>query len=131
MQALYQWQMTGQTAQEVLLWFEEDADIARADGQYFRELLHKVTENVQHIDVLLSGHLDRKVESIDPVERALLRMACYELMERLDVPHRVVINESIDLAKKFGAEQSYRFVNGVLDKLAPQLRAQEYRAAGG
>ena len=129
MQALYQWQMTGQSPLEVEHWFNEDPEIGKADMDYFRQLLHQVPASLARLDAELVQHMDRTVESVDPIERALLRIACYELFERLDVPYRVVINEAVALAKKFGAEQSYRFVNGVLDKLAPRLRAQESSAA--
>lgn len=129
MQALYQWQMTGQTPSEVERWFAEDEETAKADLEYFHQLLHEVPASLARLDEALSQHMERTVESVDPIERALLRMACYELYERLDVPYKVVINEAVALAKKFGAEQSYRFVNGVLDKLAPRLRIHETSSA--
>ena len=80
---------------------------------------------VDELDSLYSPLLDRALDALDPVERSLLRMGSFELRERIDVPYRVVINEAVALARKFGASQSYKYVNGVLDKLAHQLRGPE------
>ncbi|HFD79355.1 MAG TPA: transcription antitermination factor NusB, partial [Gammaproteobacteria bacterium] len=96
------------------------------DGDYFRELLHQVPARLDEVEQAFAGYLDRPLAEIDPVERALLRMATYELMTRIDVPYRVIINESVNLAKKFGAEQAYRYINGVLDKAARELRPVEH-----
>lgn len=129
MQALYQWQLTQQAPAEIEAWFKEDDGLAKVDEAYFQALLHGVVEHCAELDAEITPHLDRSIDRVDPVERALLRMACYELCHRLDVPQRVVLNEAIDLAKKFGAEQSFKFVNGVLDKLEPGLRKEERAAA--
>lgn len=124
-QALYQWQLTGDNPKDILAQFKEGRPLGEADMSYFRELLLGVPEHTQSIDVALSPYLDRPLERVDPVERAILRLAAYEMMHRLDVPYRVVINEAVDLAKVFGAEQGHRFINGVLDKAVRQLRAVE------
>jgi N utilization substance protein B len=127
MQALYQWQMTGQDLGIINAQFLADQDIGKADVAYFQELLYQVVQRIDAIDTALKPLLDRSLEQVDPVERAILRIAGYELAFRPDVPYRVVINEAVEMAKKFGAEQGHRFINGVLDKAAQQLRTQEMR----
>lgn len=124
-QALYQWQIAGDHPKDVLAQFREERPLGDADMDYFRELLLGVPEHVETIDTAVAPYLDRPLDRVDPVERAILRLAVYEMMQRLDVPYRVVINEAVDLAKVFGAEQGHRFVNGVLDKAVRQLRAVE------
>ena len=125
MQALYQWQLTAQDPKDIYGQFLEDQDVERADLEYFHELLFEVVERRPELDAALTPHTDRGVEAVDPVERAILRIGAYELLHRMDVPYRVVVNEGIELAKKFGAEGSHKFVNGVLDKLARQTRELE------
>jgi N utilization substance protein B len=122
MQAVYQWQMTNQTSQEIDQQFREESRFSKADSEYFHELLHGVLSHINGLDESLAPCMERMVEHVDPVERAILRCACFELAHQPDVPHKVVINEAVELAKAFGAEQGYKFVNGVLDKLAPRLR---------
>jgi N utilization substance protein B len=122
LQAIYQWQMTGQTVEEIDRQFEEEPELAKADREYFHVLLYGVPSHVDELDRALAPHLERSIEHVDPVERAILRCACFELAHRLDVPYKVVINEAVELTKTFGAEQGHRFVNGVLDKVAPRLR---------
>jgi transcription antitermination protein NusB len=116
-QALYQWQMTGQSLLEIELQFEED-----------ERLFHGIPQCVDAIDEALSEFVDRPVDVIDPVERAILRLGVYELMHRPEMPYRVVLNESINLAKHFGADGSHRYVNGILDKVAQQKRAVEIKS---
>lgn len=131
MQALYQWQLTAQPPQEIHNQFREDQNVERADLEYFRELLYAVVEGCAGLDAALAPHLtQRAVEEVDPVERAILRLAAYELLHRIDVPYRVVVNEAVELAKKFGAAGSHKFVNGVLDKLARDSRALEFSMSG-
>ena len=105
--------------------FREDAEGIRADLEYFHDLLHGVADQQESLDAMLAPALDRPIEQVDPVERALLRLAAYELRDRLEVPWRVVINEAVDLAHTFGAEQSHRYVNAVLDVVAHQTRPFE------
>ncbi|AOU97301.1 N utilization substance protein B [Acidihalobacter yilgarnensis] len=124
-QSLYQWQLTGDHPKDILAQFKEERPLGDADMDYFRELLLGVPEHLQAIDAAIAPYLDRPLDRVDPVERAILRLAGYEMMQRLDVPYRVVINEAVDLAKVFGAEQGHRFINGVLDKAVRQLRAVE------
>ncbi len=128
LQALYQWQMTGQSLTVIELQFEQDERLKHAQRSYFSELFHGVPRNLKAIDQELAAFVDRPVEKIDPVERAILRIAVYELIHRLDVPSRVILNEGINLAKYFGAEESHKYINGILDKVARQLRAGEITA---
>ncbi|MCD2452184.1 transcription antitermination factor NusB [Methylicorpusculum oleiharenae] len=126
-QALYQWQMTGQNLSQIELQFLEDDRLKDAQKSYFHEIFHGVPAQLDKIDEALTPFVDRPIEKIDPVERAILRIGVYELLLRLDMPYKVVINESINLAKCFGAEGSHRYVNGILDKVAQQQRAGEIK----
>jgi N utilization substance protein B len=127
-QALYQWQMTGQNLSEIERQFLEEERLKDAQRNYFTELFYGVPKNLEAIDQALSEFVDRPVDTIDPVERAILRIGTYELLNRLDMPYKVVLNESINLAKYFGADGSHRYVNGILDKIAQQKRAIEIQA---
>ncbi|MEE9342384.1 MAG: transcription antitermination factor NusB [Gammaproteobacteria bacterium] len=129
MQALYQWDMSGNTLADIEIHFREDEDFSKVDGDYFHEILHTVPTRIDEIDAYYEPHLDRAVDRLDPVERALLRMATYELEKRIDIPYRVVLNESVNLAKKYGADQAHKYINGVLDKVARQLRPIEHPEA--
>jgi N utilization substance protein B len=130
MQALYQWQLTGQTAAELRNQYASDEGFGDADAEYFRALIDGITEGAAALDATLGALIDRPVEQLDPVERAVLLIGLYELGQRLDVPYRVVINEGIELAKRFGATDGHKFVNAVLDRAARSLRAAEQAAAG-
>ena len=125
LQALYQWQLTGHSAAEIGAQFEEDERLEKVDRELFAMLVREVAAQAEDLDVLLGAHADREIARIDPVERAVLRLAAYELKCRPEVPWRVVINEAVELARGFGAEQSHRYVNAVLDRLARELRASE------
>jgi len=125
LQALYQWQLTGESLGVIEAQFLQDHPWAKVDVSYFKELLHGVPQNVQKLDEALQPHMTRSMESVDPIERAILRMATFELMQRLDIPYRVVINEAVDLTKLFGATDGHKFINGVVDKVAADLRATE------
>ncbi len=124
-QALYTWQVAGQSLTDIETEYCLDHDMKKIDGDYFHELLHKVPAHLDELDGHLLPLLDRTIEEVDGVERAILRLGCYELAHRLDVPYRVVINESIKLAKIFGADQSHKYINGILDGVAKKLRATE------
>ena len=126
MQALYQWDLSGMDLAEIQRQFAEADDFNRADRDYFIELLKSVPARLEPIDRDIAEYLDRPMTQVDPVERAILRIATYELLYRIDVPYRVILNEAITLTRKFGAEQGHAFVNGVLDKLARKLRPVEY-----
>jgi N utilization substance protein B len=127
MQALYQWDLSGLPIAEIQNQFFEAEDFTNADGGYFIELLNGVRNHVESIDSHISGSIDRPIGQLDPVERAILRIACYELLFRHDIPYRVSINEAILLARKFGAEQGHAFINGVLDNMARKIRPSESR----
>ena len=124
-QALYQWQMTGQDVSEIDRQFLDREELAGADLSYFKDLLHGVPAHLSELDDKSRPHLDRAMESVDPVERAILRLGAYELAYHPEIPFRVVINEAVELAKLFGAEQGHKYVNGVLDKMAQELRQVE------
>jgi N utilization substance protein B len=126
-QALYQWQMTGQNLAEIERQFVEEERLKDAQKSYFIELFYGVPKNLDAIDQALSEFVDRPVDAIDPVERAILRIGVYELLHRLDMPYRVILNEGINLAKYFGADGSHKYVNGILDKVAQQKRAVEIK----
>ncbi|MFK3796832.1 MULTISPECIES: transcription antitermination factor NusB [unclassified Pseudomonas] len=127
-QALYQWHMAGHSLNEIEAQFRVDNDFTDVDGVYFRELLHGVAASKTEVDTALKPCLDLALEELDPVELAVLRLSTYELLKRIDVPYRVVINEGIELAKVYGSTDGHKFVNGVLDKLAPRLRDAEVKA---
>ena len=127
-QALYEWQMTGQDPGRIAAQFLADEDLRKADPDYFWELVQQVPARAAEIDAALEPFLDRPLAQVDPVERAILRIGGYELMQHPDLAYRIVINEAVELAKVFGAEQGHRFVNGVLDKLARAVRPVEFAA---
>jgi N utilization substance protein B len=127
MQAVYQWQMTAHGAADILAQFLADEDNRGADAEYFEALVRGVVQGHAALDALLAPVLARPLDEVDPVERAVLRVAAFELQQRLDVPYRVVLNEAVALTKKYGAEQGHTFVNAALDKLARDLRAVEMR----
>lgn len=122
LQALYQWHLTAQDAGEILDQFHEEQDFSNVDTELFATLVRKVIKNQAEIDEKISPFLDRPVKQLDIIEHVILSIAAYELMYSIEVPHQVVIDESINLAKQFGAEQGHSFVNGVLDKAAKKWR---------
>lgn len=125
LQALYQWSMAGSTLSDIEAEFRTDNDFRHTDGEYFTALLKGVASDVDALETLFSPCLDRALDDLDPIERNLLRMGTFELRDRMDVPYKVVINEAVSLAKKFGASESHRYINGVLDKVARELRSVE------
>lgn len=128
MQGLYQWQMTGTSVRDIEKEFLEENDMKKVDMVYFREIMSGVVTQTDIIEEKISPLLDRKMSDLDPVTLAILRISCFELKDRIDVPYRIVINEGIELAKVFGSEDSHRFVNGILDKLAKEFRQVELSA---
>ncbi|MGR6647164.1 transcription antitermination factor NusB [Avibacterium paragallinarum] len=120
-QALYSWHLSQNPIGEVELAFVSEQDMNGVDMPYFRKLLRQTAENIDAVEASVAPYLDRSLEELDPIERAILRLAVYELRFELDVPYKVVINEAIEVAKVFGADDSHRYVNGVLDKVAPAL----------
>ena len=129
-QAIYQWQITGQNLNLIEQYFIDEqffSDGEDVQHAYFLELFHGVPQNLIAIDELLSGFVDREVDAIDPVERAVFRLATYELLHAQDTPYKVIINEAINLAKDFGADGSHRYINGILDKVAQKQRPDEIK----
>ncbi|AHG73837.1 MULTISPECIES: transcription antitermination factor NusB [Mannheimia] len=120
-QAIYSWYISKNTVEEVELAFIADQDMKGVDMPYFRKLFRGVVDNVEAIDEALRPYLDRAEDDIDPIERSILRLSGYELKFENDVPFRVVINEGIEVAKVFGSDDSHKYINGILDKLAPAL----------
>ena len=127
-QALYAWQMSGQDLSDIDEQLRLDHDMSKIDQKYFGELLHKVPANVEELDNYIAPLLDRGLDKLDPTEHAILRLGTYEMVYRVDVPYRVVINEGVELAKTFGAEDGHKYVNSILDGMAKQHRANEIKA---
>ncbi|KAF0280951.1 transcription antitermination factor NusB [Spiribacter roseus] len=119
--------MTGGDVGDIQRQFFSDHRLGHMDLDYFSEVFRGVTERVESLDAAYDRYLDRPAVNLDPVERALLRLGSYELEERLEVPYRVCIDQAVELAKAFGAEQSHKYINGVLDRVARDqpLRAEE------
>ena len=126
-QALYQWQVNGGNVEEIYQQFLVERNMKDVNVDMFKELLQGVTQELSSLDELIKPHIDREIEEVDPVERAVLRLGCYELKNKLDTPYRVVINEALESVKLFGAEQGHRFINGVLDKVAQSTRELEFK----
>ena len=129
LQAVYAWQISGGNAQAVIAQFAHEQAHEIADLEYFEDLVRGVLAERAGLDAALAPHLDRGVEEVDAIERAVLRLAAYELLHRPDVPYRVVLNEAIEIAKRFGSEHGHTYVNGVLDHAAVAWRAPEAGAA--
>ena len=127
MQGLYQWHVTGAQANEIAAQFRVDFNMKGTDLDYFMELLSGVQRTSKALDELLSPYA-RTLDECDPITHSLLRIGVYELKNRIDVPYKVSINEAVNLAKKFGPEDSHKFVNGLLDKVATEVRALEVAA---
>ena len=128
-QALYQWQISGANIGDIEAEFHADNSMAKVDTEYFGELLHNIPKKLDEIDAAYQPHLDREAEELDPISLSLLRIGCYELLHRIDVPYKVVINEAVNLAKKFGPTDTYKYINGILDKVAAVSREVEIKAA--
>ena len=124
LQALYQWQMTGHTAEELHAQFKESPPPGGFDPMFFDALVRGVILGFEALDAEIAAFTDRPVPRLDPIERAILRMGTLELRSMVDIPWRTVINEAVELARTFGAEQSHKYVNGVLDRVARRLRPE-------
>ena len=125
LQAVYAWQMSNSPINKVIEQFQHEQDMEIADIQYFEDLVHGVAKHHDELDADLEKYLDRTLAQVDPIERAVLLIAAYELRHRPDVPYRVVINEAIETSKRFGSDQGHTYVNGVLDKAAADWRTAE------
>ena len=127
-QGLYQWQLTDNDPADVYELILADVNLNKTDVVYLEELIIQVPRHIDEIDNSLTPKLSRKLSEVDPVERAILRIAAYELLKRIEIPYRVVINEAVEQAKTFGAEDGHKFVNGVLDKVSAEVRSVEVKA---
>src|SRR3990167_8809390 len=125
LQAMYQWQLAGTSVGEIETEFLHYHIDKKLDLSYFKELIHGVPKHQHEIDHEMMPFLGRSLHEIDPIELAVLRLAIYELIKRPDVPYRVIINEALELTKKFGSIEGHKFVNGVLDRVAKKNRTQE------
>ena len=128
LQAVYAWQISHTPVDTVLEQFSSEQDMEVADLAYFEALVRGVITGHKGLDQALSQYVDRPMELVDPIERAVLRLAAFELRDRIDVPYRVIINEAIEIAKRFGSDHGHTYVNGVLDQAAGQWRAAEINA---
>lgn len=124
-QALYQRRVGGQPWQELFAQYSADPNFARADAEFFKLALESICDGSEGIDAELAQHSDIEPSRLDPVEHAILLLGLWELMTQPDTPFRVVINEAVELAKRFGATDGYRYVNAVLDKASRAHRAPE------
>ena len=124
-QAIYQWQIAQHDASEIRSQFANSGTLKKADRAFFDRCLHGIITETEDLDSAFAPYLDRKVNELNQVERAILRAGTFELSACPDVPFKVVLDEYISLAKTFGAEDSYKYVNGVLDRVARDFRAQE------
>ena len=126
MQGIYQWRVTAGDEAKIEKQIQAEKNIGRFDKELFSKLLRGALRHHADIEALLAPHLDRPLAELSPVEFAVLLLGGFELAHHMEVPYKVVINESVELAKTFGGTDGHKFVNGVLDKLAPQLRTLEF-----
>lgn len=131
LQGLYQWLVGGQDAAAIDVHLMETEGFDKADVAHFRELLHGVIDHPDELREAFVPHIDRGVAELSPVEHAILLIGTYELKHRAEIPYRVVINEAVELAKSFGGTEGFKYVNGVLDKVAQSMRPHEARRGGG
>ncbi len=128
-QALYQWQLAGQNPKDILSEFIAERELIKVDMDYFRQLTIEIPAHVEELKKHLGTVVEKKIEELDPVEFSVLMIGSYELAHCPEIPWRVVVNEGIELAKMFGATDSYKFINGSLDKLARDLRKTEIESS--
>ncbi|WP_395772455.1 transcription antitermination factor NusB [Arenimonas sp.] len=131
LQAVYAWQLSHTPVDTVLEQFSHEQDMEVADLPYFEALVRGVIDGHVDLDAALSHCLDRPMEQVDPIERAVLRIAAFELRDRIDVPYRVILNEAIEIAKRFGSDHGHTYVNGVLDQAAGIWRQPELNTRRG
>lgn len=128
-QALYAWELGGSDTETIEASFYVDNDMSKVDSELFHELLFGVPKNLSEIDTAYQPHLDREQDQLDPISKAVLRISTFELLYRIDVPYKVAINEGVNLAKTFGPQDAYKFINGILDRVAGEKRTVEVSAA--
>ncbi|MCC6923624.1 MAG: transcription antitermination factor NusB [Nitrosomonas sp.] len=125
LQGLYQWRLTGETESAIASQLRETQIFSRADEAFFSRLLSGVLTHVDQLEQAIQPYLDRSLKELSPVEYSILLLSTYELVHFLDIPYRAIINEAIELARIYGGSDGYKYVNGVLDKLAYKLRTTE------
>ena len=125
MQALYQWQLSGEDLDWIRDHYLMEQGVGSGDQEYFLELLYKIPAEVDTLDELYRKHVEHYGDRLDPIETSILRIATYELLHHIEIPYKVVINEAVNLAHDYGADDSHKFVNGVLDPLCGELRQVE------
>lgn len=125
LQALYAWVLSGNSIHDIEAYFLANHDFKKTDVAYFQELLSGVTSHIDELDQYMLPYLDRPLEELNPIELCSLRMAIFELVYRKDIPFRVIINEAIELNKKFGSTDGFKYINGILDQVAKKLRTEE------
>lgn len=130
-QALYQWQIAGASITSIEAQYMAEKGMLKADSTFFRELLHQIPAKLDEIDGAYREFLDRDLTALDPISLAILRISVYELLHRIDVPYRVVINESVNLAKTFGPTDAHKYINGIVDRVAGRARRVEIAADKG
>jgi N utilization substance protein B len=130
-QALYQKQIAGHSTAELVAQYREDAAYARVDQAFFDELFPQISNRQAELEERIAALIDRPLEQLDPIELSILLIGVYELESRVDVPYKVVINEGVNLAKRFGAVESHKYINACLDGAAHSLRAIEVQADAG
>ena len=130
-QALYSWELGGTDLETIEVNFHLENDMSKVDTELFKTILFGVPQNLEQIDSAYQNYLDREQEKLDPVSRAILRLTTYELMFSIEVPYKVAINEGVNLAKTFGPTDAFKFINGVLDRVAVDTRAVEIAAQKG
>jgi len=128
LQALYQWMLNQQELYLIEKQFSEEGWLSGCDRDWFRELIGEVVAQSEALDEVYAVMLDRSIKMVNPVERTILRIAVYELQTQMQIPYKVVINEAVELAKTFGAEDAHKYINGILDKIAKQQRPLEFQA---
>lgn len=128
MQGIYQWRVSGSDVSDIEKSMQSEQNLGRYDKGMYSKLLRGAIAQHDDIEALLASHLDRPLADLSPVEFAVLLLGAFELSQQIDVPYKVVINEAVELAKTFGGTDGHKYVNGVLDKLAPQVRAVEFAA---
>jgi len=125
LQSLYQWELAGQDIHTIEAQFYAEHNMDKVDREYYRELLHGIPAALYEVDSSYEPLLDRRLDELDPISKSILRLASFEMAKRIDVPYKVVINEAVNLAKKYGPEDSQKYINAVMDKLAPRYRKAE------
>jgi len=129
LQGLYEWLLSRADAGAVDAHVREQEGFDKCDREHFELLLHGTIRDAEAIDAMLAAHIDRKVELLSPIEHAALMIGAFELMRCIEIPYKVAINEAVELAKSFGGTDGHKYVNGVLDKVAAEVRRIEVDAA--